>query len=153
MALFQVTVRGRSPLSIQLTAPSDASIRVAGWSVLGDGAFGKTSRPVLYRPSSPGVARASEETAIVSCLSQDGKSSPAAAVATAFSVPPSTPETFQSTAALPYRSSERFHPGIEVLPKESIVLYAATDFEAGSLENTEALPNHSWSGTLTWEEL
>jgi hypothetical protein len=68
---------------------------------------------------------------------------------TVFAVYPSLPETFQTSNALPYRSS-RVGVGAVLHPGESIVLYASTDFE-GSFRG-EAPSVHTWSGTLWWEE-
>lgn len=155
MALYQVEVSNASPLLLQLTAPTGQSITVMGWDAVGETAAGQTGRPVLYRPSTAGIARASGETATVTCMSRDGKVGNRASVASVFSVSPSLPATSQSSPNLPYRSSDQFSPekGIVVYPGQSVCLYAPTDFEgsAGADPSVQARV-HTWSAMLRWEE-
>lgn len=150
MPLFRCHVERRSPLAIQLTAgPGGAT--VLGWDALGEDETGQTTRPVLYRPSTPGIGRASEETAVVVCLDRDGRVASTAEIITVFSIFPSLPEGSQRSGFLPYLSSARGRD-VWVPPGETVVLYAATDFEGSIADTAEAPIVHVWSGSLEWTE-
>lgn len=147
MALFQVAVRGATPLCIQLTAGANG-LWVEGWDAFGETPLGTTTFPTLYFPSTPGVGRL--ENAQVARLdadtyyTSDQNLAYQAEVLTLFSIPPSPVEVGGwGSAGVPFRASVR-GANVWVNPGEAVVLYA------GDATTSESA--HTWAATLTWEE-
>lgn len=147
MALFQVVVRGATPLCIQLTAGTNG-LWVEGWDAFGESSFGTTTFPTLYFPSTPGVGR-QENTQVArldadTYYSADTNLDHQAEVLTVFSLPPSPVEVGGwGSAGVPFRASSR-GAGIWVNPGEAVVLYAG--------DATTSESPHTWAATLVWEE-
>jgi hypothetical protein len=129
-------ISGASPLEIQLSADATHPLYVVGFSAMGENASGSASKPVLTRPSSPGVGTGSALPLSPSSPTASGS------LVTSFSSPPSLPSVNVGAFNLPLRLRWMASPGQEVVlgVSGSLLLYA---YASGG---------HTWSGELLWEE-
>lgn len=136
MASFKANVSGVAPLRIQLTAPSSRSIRIMGFTAVGENGNGNAGRPVLSRPVTPGTGTGAS-------VAMDGTGVAAAStVVTSFSITPTDPTSTTGAFNLPIAVHVRFGQDDApiVPPGQTILLYAGAN------------SGHTWMGELEWEE-
>lgn len=147
MPHFRAEVVRAAPLWIQLTA-GEKGVRIVGWEASTETTFGAVSRPVLTRPSKPGVFRDTNRN--VHYALDNPSLAATATVLTEFSEPPSLPEVSPISSGLPIGFEMRMTPAQAVVvdPGESVLLYAAVWVES---DNDRIY--QGWSASLEWEEL
>lgn len=153
MPRFRASVVRAAPLQIQLTA-GEKQLEVLGWYIFAEGASGAISRPVLTRPSKPGVSTGTDRSRIYA-LDSPGEYA-TATVLTSFASAPSLPLLETHTVPAPVVYEERWANGVVIEPGETVLLYAATDRSGQSLPALEGEPEKGglvWTGDIEWREL
>lgn len=162
MARFAASVSGQSTLKVQLTAPTLGTNEICAVHASSEVAIGTVSRPQLLRPFAPGIGRPNQYIIQpfvgqgVPVGARDAAQGTAGApispapetlsnsrVVTNFSIEPDMPIRVDPTVQAPITMFIRFDPGKGmVLPSgASVVLYAVS-----------SQLDHTWTGSLEWEE-
>lgn len=140
--VYESGVTGASPLLIQLATPFNSGYAIVReWSAFGDNATGAGSRPVFFRPGTPGSSAGIIEPPI---STRDGfTQTHYCTFSTTFVTPPSLPTVNVSNFLLPMRVRVVYpeNGGFVLTNNDAVVLYAA------------ASAGHSWTGRLVWEEM
>ena len=135
------SVAGAAPLRMQLGTLSTSVARVVGITACGESAAGAASRPFLVRPLTPGLGL----SASVGKLSP-GSSDPVSTLINTFSSAPSTPSVPSLSFNLPVRV-------VWTAPTDQGVLVGGQGVADYVLLYANAADEHTWTGSLTWEEL
>lgn len=146
MPRFSGSAYDKAPLLIQIRATTSGSGSVGvvfAAQAAGTSTTGSASRPVLYRPSTPGTVE--EQSALQTAEVRGGSAgdvSRCALSTTVFSVNPSVPSLPTTISALPIRTSWMTNPkhGIVFMNGGAVILYAT------------ASGGYTWNGALSWEE-
>lgn len=138
MSEFRAGIEAASPLLAQLES-SSVTAEIVGFDGGGDNALGSTSRPILYRPASPGDWSGFH---LIPPTRVNGLAEAEAVFPTVFITPPSVPSIPTSSVKVPLQICLRMPlgQGLVVFPGAPMVLYANT---AGG---------HAWTVNLIWEE-
>jgi hypothetical protein len=138
MSCFRAGIEGADPLLAQLET-STVTAEITGFDGGGDNALGATSRPIIYRPSSPGVWDGFHPIAPTRI---NGLAPADSVFVTVFFSPPSIPTLPTSSVKVPLNLSVRMPlgQGLVVLPGGPVVVYANTT------------GGHTWTANLIWEE-
>ncbi len=138
MACFRAGVEAASPLLAQLETTT-VTVEITGFDGGGDNVRGATSRPIIYRPATPGVWSGFH---LIPPVPVNGPGVADAVFPTVFTSPPSIPTLPASSVKVPLNLSVRMPlgSGLVVLPSAPVVIYANTT------------GGHSWTAGLIWEE-
>lgn len=138
MARFSVEVADQAPLLVQIKSIPSGYCSVFAAQTAGQNASGSTSRPVLYRPSAPGVGTGQ----IAEIRGRVPGETPASECLTSFTSSPSLPTVNVGSFNLPIRVSWMTDPinGIIISNGGALALYQA------------ATGGHVLNGGLSWEE-
>ncbi len=138
MAAFRAGVEGAAPLLAQLESTNGLAV-VTELDASGDNALGATSRPLIYRPATPGLWAGFHPIAPTPLGAIQSASS---IFVTTFNTPPSIPVAPPTSVKVPFQILWKVpvDQGFIVPPGEVLVLYA----------NTRG--GHSWTANLIWEE-
>lgn len=139
MPRFTAGAEAQTPLIVQVQAGATNWGVVVGIRATGQETSGSASRPVLYRPSTPGTPSPSQTPELRSF--PDGAVSLSTA-ATSFSANPTLPTLNLLSANLPMRCAWMCDPadGVVFGMSGAIVLY-------------QNASSHTINGSLTWEDL
>lgn len=148
MALFRAGAERAAPLLIQITA-GEKQVEILGWWAYTEGISGPFSRPILTRPSRPGVSTLDED--VIEALDSPGVIA-TAEVLTRFTFPPSLPSPDYSRTSFPFpllfETRWEMGGGVIVPPGECVLLYAQA---AKPLRNE--VSGVEWTGQIEWREL
>ncbi len=154
MPRFRAGVVRAAPLMIQLTAGSK-QLEVLGWWAFTEGQGGAVSRPVLSRPSKPGLS----PTAHPARPALDAPGTTATAdVLTSFYSSPSLPDVKVFSHQAPLLVEERWEVGSGVIvePGESVLLYSLTERTGEVLPGVDGefdKGGQEWTADIEWREL
>lgn len=142
-SVFSARVEGAAPLLAQLET-STSYVVVTGLDACGANALGSTSRPILYRPATPGLWDGFHPIAPTKV---SGVTPSNSSFVTVFSAPPSTPSLPTSSVKVPFQILLR-------LPVEQgIVILDSTSRENAAVLYANTAGGHAWNATLIWEEM